>query len=155
MAGKKLVAIISEAASSGISLHADRRVINRRRRVHITLELPWSADQAIQQLGRTHRTGQACPPEHVLLVTDVCGEKRFVSTVARRLRSLGALSGDGGNLSDGRWSEVLQSLETDQGSDALIHLYSALGFTLAASPQSAFEAEAEAEAEVKAQAEAD
>mgnify|MGYP001323937537 CR=1 FL=1 len=24
---------------------------------------------------------QACPPEHVLLVTDVCGEKRFVSTV--------------------------------------------------------------------------
>jgi hypothetical protein len=90
--GKKRIAIISDAANAGVSLHSDLNEKVKRRRLHIILQLKWSADTQMQDFGRTHRTNQRIPPRYVLLALDVAGDKRFASSIARRLAQLGALS---------------------------------------------------------------
>jgi predicted RNA methylase len=88
----KRILVFSEAGGTGRSYHAELSARNRRLRVHYLLEPGWKADAAIQGLGRTNRTNQAQPPLFRPIATDVKAEKRFLSTIARRLDTLGAIT---------------------------------------------------------------
>ena len=92
MDGEKRILVFSMAGGTGRSYHADLGSANTQRRVHYLLEPGWRADQAIQGLGRTHRTHQASAPLFRPVTTDVKGERRFIATIARRLDSLGAIT---------------------------------------------------------------
>ena len=92
MAGTKDVLIFSDAGGTGRSYQAAQTAVNQKRRRHYLLEPGWRADNAIQGLGRTHRSAQVSAPFFRVCTTDVHGEKRFTSTIARRLDTLGALT---------------------------------------------------------------
>ena len=65
---------------------------DQRLRKHYLLEAGWRADNAIQGLGRTHRTNQKQPPLFRPMAANVKAGKRFLSTIARRLDTLGAIT---------------------------------------------------------------
>jgi len=88
----KRILVFSDAGGTGRSYHADRGCKSRCLRVHYLLEAGWKADTAIQGLGRSNRTNQAQPPLFRPMTTDVKAEKRFLSTIARRLDTLGAIT---------------------------------------------------------------
>jgi hypothetical protein len=92
MDNEKRILVFSDAGGTGRSYHADLGAKNRRLRVHYLLEAGWKADTAIQGLGRSNRTNQAQPPVFRPITTDVKAEKRFLSTIARRLDTLGAIT---------------------------------------------------------------
>jgi len=92
MDDNKSVLIFSDAGGTGRSYHADLGARNQRLRKHYLLEAGWRADNAIQGLGRTHRTNQAQPPLFRPMAANVKAGKRFLSTIARRLDTLGAIT---------------------------------------------------------------
>lgn len=68
--------------------------------------------------GRTHRSNQVSAPEYLFLISELAGEKRFASTVAKRLECLGALTHGDRRASNSR--DLSQfNLENKYGREAL------------------------------------
>ncbi len=119
----KRILIFSDAGGTGRSYHAELSARNRRLRVHYLLEPGWKADAAIQGLGRTNRTNQAQPPLFRPITTDVKAEKRFLSTIARRLDTLGAITRGQRQTGGQGLFRPEDNLESHYARDALRQLY--------------------------------
>ena len=119
----KRILIFSDAGGTGRSYHAELSARNRRLRVHYLLEPGWKADAAIQGLGRTNRTNQAQPPLFRPITTDVKAEKRFLSTIARRLDTLGAITRGQRQTGGQGLFRPEDNLESLYARDALRQLY--------------------------------
>jgi predicted RNA methylase len=122
----KRILIFSDAGGTGRSYHADLGARNQRLRVHYMLEPGWKADTAIQGLGRSNRTNQAQPPLFRPVATNVKGEKRFLSTIARRLDSLGAITKGQRQTGGQGLFRADDNLESPYARDALRQFYSLL-----------------------------
>ncbi|TQM94647.1 strawberry notch family protein [Roseinatronobacter monicus] len=123
MDDQKRILIFSDAGGTGRSYHADLGAKNQRLRVHYLLEPGWKADAAIQGLGRTNRTNQAQPPLFRPVATDVKAEKRFLSTIARRLDTLGAITRGQRQTGGQGLFRPEDNFETPYARDALRQLY--------------------------------
>ncbi|ESX77892.1 strawberry notch family protein [Mesorhizobium sp. LSHC414A00] len=123
MDDQKRVLVFSDAGGTGRSHHAELSARNTRLRVHYLLEAGWKADTAIQGLGRTHRTNQAQPPLFRPISTNVKAEKRFLSTIARRLDTLGAITRGQRQTGGQGLFRPEDNLESHYARDALRQLY--------------------------------
>jgi predicted RNA methylase len=119
----KPILVFSDAGGTGRSYHADLSAKNQRLRVHYLLEPGWKADAAIQGLGRTNRTHQAQPPLFRPIATDVKAEKRFLSTIARRLDTLGAITRGQRQTGGQGLFRPQDNLESNYARDALRQFY--------------------------------
>jgi protein strawberry notch len=119
----KRILVFSDAGGTGRSYHAELSAKNQRLRVHYLLEAGWKADAAIQGLGRTNRTNQAQPPLFRPVATNVKAEKRFLSTIARRLDTLGAITKGQRQTGGHGLFRPEDNLESHYARDALRQLY--------------------------------
>ena len=123
---EKRILVFSDAGGTGRSYHADLGARNQRLRVHYMLEAGWKADIAIQGLGRSNRTNQAQPPLFRPVATNVKGEKRFLSTIARRLDTLGAITKGQRQTGGQGLFRADDNLESSYARDALRQFYTLL-----------------------------
>jgi len=120
--GKRDILIFSDAGGTGQSYHAGRDMQNRKRRAHYLVQAGWQAKKCVQGFGRTHRSNQTEAPLYVLVCTNLKAQKRFTSTIARRLAQLGALTQGQEDAASTGVISAEESLENQYGREAVVQL---------------------------------
>jgi hypothetical protein len=125
--GKRDIILFNDKGGTGRSFHADPATKSGiKRRYHYVLQPGWRADNALQGLGRSHRSGQDSAPHVVLCCTNLHGHKRFISTIARRLDQLGALTRGHRKAGSGALFNARDNLENTQANAAMRKFWEAL-----------------------------
>jgi len=84
------VIILNAAGSTGISLHADRRFKDQRKRKMFMVQPSLDINQVMQMFGRILRSGQVVKPSYEILSLDLPAERRPTMVLAKKMRSLNA-----------------------------------------------------------------
>lgn len=122
--GKKPILVFSQAGGTGRSYHADNTSPSKdAQRSHYLVQAGWRADTAIQGFGRTHRTNQASAPIYHLVTTDLEGQRRFISSIARRLAQLGALTKGERRAGEQGMFSARDNLESTEAGEALYSFF--------------------------------
>ncbi len=123
--GDKRILVFSDAGGTGKSYHADRAAKNQQKRIHYLIQPGWNATKAVQGFGRTHRSNQVSAPTYKLVTTDIAGQARFISTIAKRLDNLGAMTKGQRQAGSGFFSAA-DNLESDLAAQTLFTFYKML-----------------------------
>lgn len=115
---EKHILVFSGAANTGVDFHAANSIQNKRLRRHYVVQSGWNAKEAEQGFGRTHRSDQAQAPTYILVSTNMRGQLRFLSSIARRLGQLGALTRGQRDATSGLFSET-DNVESSYGAAAV------------------------------------
>lgn len=126
MSDKKRILVFSDAGGTGFSFHADLTKPNQRKRKHYLIQPGWRADKAVQGFGRTHRTNQKSEPHYYLVTTDLLAQKRFISSIARRLDQLGALTKGQRDTANQGLFTAKDNLESKYAEDAVLDFFTAM-----------------------------
>lgn len=124
--GKTRILIFSKAGGTGMSYHADKNFKNQQQRVGYILQAGYNPETAIQGIGRINRSNQTSKPIFKLVQTDISAQKRFFTSIARRIEQMGALTRGQRQAGSGLFSAD-DNLESDLSQSALEAFYKKLG----------------------------
>ncbi|WP_029209539.1 strawberry notch C-terminal domain-containing protein [Aquimarina agarilytica] len=84
------VLLINQSGSTGSSAHASKDFKDQRQRAMIVHQFELDINTEIQKRGRINRTGQVVMPEYYYITSDIPTEKRLMTMLKAKLKSLDA-----------------------------------------------------------------